>query len=466
MPKQTPAEDLATYLRRQPPEDLVSLLLELADALAPVRARLDRMQLSDRPDKLAAAFRRQLSAWKRSTRFVAYREASEFGGALESWLDQVARELQPRDPPAALALFEAFIEADASFFERADDSDGAIGDAVRQACQHWLEAAAQCETPRTVWPERLMRLYDADEYGAREALLRQANLLLDAAALRELATHYQARLEALSEPARDDLQRLPHEVYMLSGALRQLAEAVGDPDIHVRAVRAYSPQPNALQKEQFVRAYLEAARPADALPWLDGDWELHESSRKRLLSDAMGLLGRHEESAAIRQAVFEASLSTFDLQRWLEHLPEAAWPQARSQARELALTHGDAVVAATLLLALDEPADAENALVRAPAAINGRDYDRLTPLAKTLREQDCPRGETAVLRALMNDILVRAHSAAYGHAARYLRRLREIAASGESLDPLPAHETFERQLKTTHPRKAAFWAQVAKYADA
>lgn len=58
----------------------------------------------------------------------------------------------PRDPPAALALFESFIEADASWFERADDSDGCIGDAVRATCRRWLEAAALCETPANVWP--------------------------------------------------------------------------------------------------------------------------------------------------------------------------------------------------------------------------------------------------------------------------------------------------------------------------
>lgn len=64
---------------------------------------------------------------------------------LEGWLDQVARELLPKDPPAALALFEAFIDADAAWFDRTDDSDGVIGDAVRAACRHWLQAAARCD---------------------------------------------------------------------------------------------------------------------------------------------------------------------------------------------------------------------------------------------------------------------------------------------------------------------------------
>ena len=152
-----PHEDLETFLRRQGAGDLVAVLLELAKDHEAVQARLARMQLADRPDKLAAGFKKTLAGWQRSTKFYGYREAGEFSRMLDGWLDQVARELLPKDPPAALSLFEAFIEADAAWFDRADDSDGVIGDAVRAACRQWMQAAARCETPPDVWPERLLR---------------------------------------------------------------------------------------------------------------------------------------------------------------------------------------------------------------------------------------------------------------------------------------------------------------------
>ena len=463
MPK-PPPEDLATFVRRQPADDLASVLLELADSLEPVRERLERMQLAGRPDKLAAMFRKQLNAWKRSSKFLGYGEAREFAQLLESWLEQVAGELQPRDPPAALALFEDFIEADATWFERADDSDGAIGTAVREACRHWLEAAAQCETPRSVWPERVMRLYDADRYSAREPLLQQADRLLDEAALRDIVHRYEARMRAAVARPHEG-SGLPYEVFHLSGSLAMLAKVLRDPEIHVRAVLAYSMPPNEMQKEKFAQAYLDADRPAGALKWLAGDWGRRESTRRRLLSDALALLGRRDESAELREELFEDSLSTFDLHRWLEQLPEGARPAARERARDLARTHGDAVTAATLLLELDDPAGAEQAVLQAGDAMDGRDYGHLVPLAQALREQGCLRAETAVLRALMAGILSRAYARAYGHAARYLRRLREIAATGKPLDPLATHAAFEQQLKAAHPRKAAFWAQVAKVSD-
>ena len=91
-----------------------AVLLELADEQEAVQQRLARLQLVDRPDKLAAAFKKALAAWQRSSKFYGYREAREFGHELQTWLDQVARELAPKDPPAAVTLFEGFIEADAS----------------------------------------------------------------------------------------------------------------------------------------------------------------------------------------------------------------------------------------------------------------------------------------------------------------------------------------------------------------
>lgn len=454
-----PTEDLETFLRRQDAGDLVAVLLELAKDHEAVQARLARMQLANRPDKLAAGFKKTLSGWKRSTKFYGYREAGEFGRQLDGWLEQVARELLPKDPPAALALFEAFIEADAAWFDRADDSDGVIGDTVRAACRHWLQAAARCETPRDVWTERLLKLYQADQYGTRDELLRQANLLLDEPAQRGLV----ARLDSQLSQALDAAPRgktPPVDVFRISGALSLLSESLRDPDVKVRASLRYSPNPNPVQRQDFVRAYLDADRPGDALAWLQESWGHLEDSRQGLLADALERLGRFEESSPIRQRMFERTLSDFYFQRWLEHLPEPARTEAVAHARKLALAHDDLTAAATLLLQLGDADAAEARMLAEPGRIDGNDYGRLVPLAKALRAHECPRGETVVYRALLKGILDRAYARAYGHAARYWARLGEIAGSGVGLLPLPSHEDFEAEIRARHGRKSAFWAYV------
>jgi hypothetical protein len=454
-----PTEDLEAFLRRQDAGDLVAVLLELAQDHEDVQARLARMQLADRPDKLAAGFKKTLSGWRRSTKFYGYREAGVFGRMLDGWLDQVAHELLPKDPPAALALFEAFIEADAAWFDRADDSDGVIGDAVRAACRHWLQAAARCENPPDVWPERLLKLYQADQYGARDELLRRADLLLDEPAQRGLVARLESQLaQALDASPRGESP--PIEVFRISGALSLLAESLRDPDVMVRASLRYSPNPNPVQRQAFVQAYLDADRPADALAWLQDPWAHLEDSRQDLLADALERLGRFEESSPIRQRMFERTLSDFYFNRWLEHLPEAGRPEAVAHARELALRHDDLTAAATLLLQLGDADAAEARLLAEPGRIDGNDYGRLVPLAKALRADECPRGETVVYRALLKGILDRAYARAYGHAARYWARLREIAGSAVGLLALPSHEDFEAEIRARHGRKSAFWAYV------
>jgi hypothetical protein len=59
----------------------------------------------------------------------------------------------------------------------------------------------------------------------------------------------------------------------------------------------------------------------------------------------------------------------------------------------------------------------------------------LAPAAEALEDVE-PRAASVLLyRALIDDILQRARSPAYGHAARYLARLDALAASGASPEP-------------------------------
>ena len=456
-------EDLATFLKRQKSDVLVNVLVELAGQYEGVSDRLERLQLVDRPDKLAADFRKTLAAWRRSKKFYSYRESCAFGHELERWLMQVGSELAPKDPAAALALFESFIASDSSWFERADDSDGCIGDAMRCACEQWLEAARRCESPPDEWPARIVALYRADEYGGRETLLRHADLLLGEDGLRLLVSEFEREMARALSSAGGIQSRggLPSGVYRLSGALNLLSEALHDPDVLVRSVCSYSPQPNGLQKESFVAAYLKGNRPEDAMRWLADPWEPQfESRRQSLLSDALVRLGRGQESANLRQQLFEKSLSVYDYQRWIELLPASAHPGAHERARQLALVHADPCVAAQILLANDEARDAETVLIGSAELVDGRRYEALPKMAEALLAKNCFRGASVLYRALLNSILERANSVAYGHAARYWWKLKEISASCETLDPLVTQAEYEAAVRAKNPRKVGFWAQV------
>jgi hypothetical protein len=94
-------------------------------------------------------------------------------------------------------------------------------------------------------------------------------------------------------------------------------------------------------------------------------------------------------------------------------------------------------------------------LLAEPARIRGDNYGALVPLvplAPALQAHQCLRGETAIYRSLPQAILTRAYARSYGHAARCVARLREIAAKGIGLLPLESHEDFEGAIQSRHAR--------------
>lgn len=249
-------------------------------------------------------------------------------------------------------------------------------------------------------------------------------------------------------------------MFQLSAALSLLSEALCDPDVSVRAVLQYSPAPNELQKQSFVEAYLDADRPEDALPWLEGKWGDKEQTREGLLADTLERLGRFEASEPVRRQMFEEHPSVFHLRQWLQHLPEANQAAALERARQMALGLSDPVAAASLLIEVGDIDSAEARLVAEAENLRDKDFYTLEGLAKALHARERWRAETVIYRALLLDILTRAYAKAYRHGARYWARLCEIAESGAVLAPLRSHEDFVAEVRHRHGRKPAFWAQV------
>ena len=67
-----------------------------------------------------------------------------------------------------------------------------------------------------------------------------------------------------------------------------------------------------------------------------------------------------------------------------------------------------------------------------------------------------PAAAVVLYRALIDDILGRGNSAAYGHGARYLAKLSDLANAGDAQD----HASYLTGLKMAHGRKYGFWSAV------
>lgn len=446
-------------LRELSREVMASLLAELAAAHPEVAQRLTRHALAHDPARLAAVFRARLQGRTDPERFRHHSAATHFGRDLEAWLEEVECELLPLDPVRAHGLADAFLANDAGFFEQADDSDGAIGDAVRAGCRLWLRTAkAQSHSDPAHWIERVCTLVQADDYGAREALLAHADLLFDETGLRHLARRFEPDLQQALR-AREAGQR-DHGLYKVAAAIGLIADALRDPDLSTQTTLRISPKPNVLQKERIAERYLRFGRPQEALAWLDGHWENHEDRRERLLAKVHSALGDTARLSPLRQAIFERTGATADFEAWRQSLAPAAQASAVDAARQRALTLDDPIAGANLLLALDDDAAAQALLLARWASIRGDAYYSLLPLAQVLKKKGRLLAAVVCYRALLTSILARGYAKAYGHGVDYLQVLRHLDTQIMDYDPLDAHRAFELQIRRAHARKLSFWKRT------
>jgi hypothetical protein len=85
----------------------------------------------------------------------------------------------------------------------------------------------------------------------------------------------------------------------------------------------------------------------------------------------------------------------------------------------------------------------------------GRYYGVLSEAASAL-EGGHPAAAVVLYRALIDNILGRGNSAAYGHGARYLTKLSDLA----NADDAEGHAGYLAGLKKAHGRKYGFWSAV------
>jgi len=104
---------------------------------------------------------------------------------------------------------------------------------------------------------------------------------------------------------------------------------------------------------------------------------------------------------------------------------------------------------------------AEQLIVNRHHELETNFYGHLTELVKKFEERDCWLAATAMYRALLLDILQSARSKAYGHAAKYFKKLEKLSAKINNYSTLDEHVVFLENLEKFHGRKRSFWERVS-----
>lgn len=449
------ADDLRRRLADLGAERLAALLVSWTDTDPALRRELELIALEGDPSSLAAALRRRVAGLKRAKKFIPNREAFAFAHTLDGLLERVHSSLLEADPDAACSVLESFLQTDEATFERVDDSSGSVGDSFRWACRLFLQAAARAKGRRD-WVRRLHELASADDYGVREPLLEHADELLSEHELRRLAKLFEEDARRAAETDDDE----DYSAWSARARLTLVSRALRDPRLEERLLMEEGGGGlNEFQRLDLARRCLEYGEIEEAERHLRAVPETN-ATRWDLLAQCHERAGRERERLDCLWKFFELTLSWETFQELSALLPEPELRSARSRAREAALRADEPVVAARLLLQLGLVVDADRVVADQHAALDGSFYTRLRALAELARSREAVRIEMFCYRALLDDILDDGRSRAYGHAARYLKRLAALDATVTSYAPAAAHEEYVAGLRQRHGRKYSFWQRV------
>jgi hypothetical protein len=176
------------------------VILRLAADSEESAARIDYLTDSSEAVKM---LQWRISSIRNGKRFVSYGESGDLAAQIATIAADIRADLLPTDPAKAKLLAEKLFSLDQVVFERADDSGGSIGSELRDACVLWLDAAAATRAAEsdaaTRWSAVLYELYQKNDHGIRESLLKEAHHLLGEEELRALAARFERDAAGLIE---------------------------------------------------------------------------------------------------------------------------------------------------------------------------------------------------------------------------------------------------------------------------
>lgn len=431
------------------------------------------------PDAVAALVDRRLASLERARGFIDWEKRKAFTADLKATLATITDELGSADPTAAVDRIVRFLASAEGVFERVDDSSGHVQAIFHDAAEALPTLAQEMpDSDKVRLLDRLLPLLLDDGYGLIDKVVHDTIRLVPTPELSRIDAALRAALQKIG-PASDgtrDWERRSRRDRVIR-ARQAIADRAGDVDAFIALERELSAR--AQDSMGVAERLLAAGRSSEALDWVRRPgrpglramhWhdladatsgaDLSDRDRVRLEIRILDALGDRDAAQDLRWHTFEATLDHDMLRDYLAHLPDFGEFEALDRAFADAAAHPQRYRSLAFFLAWPRLDLAAKLVLEHHATWDGRHYGALVPAAETL-EHDHPVAATVLYRALIDDILARARSPAYGHAARYLGKLDALSAHGVGVScGLIDHQAYRANLRRAHGRKSGFWNMV------
>lgn len=465
------------------PEKLAQLVLDEARRSPPFRKLANAALAGTKgPDAVAKLIDRRLAALEKARGFIEWDKAQAFRDDLRAIVATITGELAHGSTVMAIDRLLRFIATHESVFERVDDSSGHVQEVYYDAIEavgHLTEKLTADEAD--LLPEKIMAALGYSSHGYLIDIADAVAIHLSEETLKRWDQDIQARQLELEKSGSSRTSRASdYSMSQLGGVRQAIAKARNDLESLIAIEE--TKHPNSQDTIGIAARLLEAGRLDEALDWIrkrsqrslrymsaedlgDGlDLRDPQATRQTSVEAAiLTAMGDREAAQKLRWAAFEQTLSPEILREYLAVLPDFEEFDALDRAFAHASVSSKRYHALSLFAEWPRLDLAAGFIVRNQDQWDGKQYYFLPPIAQTI-EHGYPLAATVIYRALIDDILSRARSKAYGHAARYLAKLSALAqdmdaAQSNSIN-IADHPAYVQTLRERHGRKTGFWSLV------
>jgi hypothetical protein len=460
-------------------QKLAALVMDLVQGSAALQRRA-RMELSaaQGPKEVAADVRKRFASLRRSTSFVDWRKQKALVKDLRGLLVMIETTIAPDDPNQAFELLWAFLQLAPSIHERTDDSNGSVGDVLRDAVDMIAQISPRIEIGGKTLAERILDAVADAGYGEFDGIIPATADALGAEGLEHLKAitkEWQAappseqeveqyRAYGLSSSPGDAVLR--NRQLTASVILADIADAQGDVDAYMARYSAEQLTYGTIAPD-VARRLLDADRVDEAYHIIMGAKAAEEGKSFRMFRYDLdevyeACLQRQGKTDELRTHLwdnFEQILNDRSLRAYLKLLPDFEDIGAEEKALDLAMDHPHLGAALSFLIGWPANARAARIVLSRADALDGNSFGTLSTAADTL-EAEHPLAAAILRRAMIEDTLDGAKSKRYRHAARHLAECASSDAAIEDYQSFPAHGAFIETLKQKHGRKYGFWQLV------
>jgi hypothetical protein len=383
------------------------------------------------------------------------RDAHAFSQELQDMLELLNVPGIP--PQTGVEALHAFFQAADHILNRCDDSAGDVGHVFRNYATKAFAGFASHYADKPRLEILLEELLLSNTYGACDKLSEHIREMLPGETVRRMISRFMNL--AREEPDED-------RSFSIRCAADALALGLGDPQLYLQTCTAEEAPPLNFKLLRAARLFLDSGDAAGALEVVNrmSDGPLLDPSKKtRLLIEIHQALRNLPELENLLRSCFFADPSAETLAPLVGLKGEDCRHKVLEELRFRVLG-ADAFSAqhALFLCQTGYAADVEHYVLERHAAVDGSYYHEILPLLEDLETRNLCLPATVLYRRLIESVLQTANYSAYGHAARYLHKLRELAPRIGDWKSIQPHDAYEAVIRAGHSRKTAFWARLAE----